>query len=267
VTYFESIFFGIIQGLAEFLPISSSGHLVLLQSYFGLNEPMVLFDVFLHVGTLLAVLVVYRSDISAMLSQFVKIVLSGGKKMADYPMGRTATMIIVANIPTAIIGLTLKDYFELLFASPIAVGFMLLITGAILFATKGNDNSGKEDSEISIKDALMIGVAQGFAITPGISRSGMTIAVALMLGVKRESAARFSFILSMPAILGAAILKARHASIDSGELTVILLGSAVAFVVGIAALVWLINIVKRGKLVWFSYYCWLVGIVVIMVNI
>ncbi len=252
------------QGLTEFLPVSSSGHLVLMQAYLGLDEPMVFFDVLLHVGTLLSVLVVYRRDIAAMARETISAAADRFKNLQQFPHARTFLMIVVANVPTALMGVTLENHFERLFGSPFIVGVMLLVTGAILFATRGKNDGGKEESFITVREALIIGVAQGCAITPGISRAGMTIAIALFLGIKRESAARFSFLLSVPAILGALLLKSRHLAELDGNLQIYLLGSAVSFIVGTLALIWLINIVKRGKLIWFSWYVWAVGTLAIV---
>jgi undecaprenyl-diphosphatase len=270
MSYIESIILGVVQGLTEFLPVSSSGHLVLMQSLLGLKEPMVLFDVLLHVGTVAAVFVVYRAEIKLILADTWRAIPGGFRDFKRFPQAKTALMIILANVPTAIIGLTLEHPFEKLFSSTLAVGVMLLVTGCILFvtggmlfATKGLRDSDRDETDMTVREALIIGIVQGFAITPGISRSGITIVAALFLGIKRESAARFSFLLSIPAILGALVLKLRHTAIIPEDMPVQAVGMAVSFTVGVAALIWLINVVKRGKLVWFSWYVWTLGLLAI----
>jgi len=235
-----------------------------MQSYLGLEEPMVFFDILLHVGTVAAVVVVYRDDLWRMAVQSFDALKKGFRNLDQLPEARTVVMIVVANIPTAVMGLALEDYFERLFASPFSVGCFLIVTGIILFATRNSGKGEKRDSAMTVRDAVIIGIAQGFAITPGISRSGMTIAVALLLGIERASAARFSFLLSIPAILGAVVLKSRHIDQLDGDLAVYMSGAVVSFVVGIFALKWLIEWVRRGKLSWFSWYVWLVGAVAIV---
>jgi len=263
MSYIESIILGVLQGLTEFLPVSSSGHLVLMQSVLGLNEPMVFFDILLHIGTVAAVFVVYRAEIKRILVETWRAIPGGFRDFGRFPQAKTALMIVLANVPTAIIGLTLEHPFEKLFGSPLAVGVMLLVTGGILLATRNLRDTGADETEMTAWQAVIIGIVQGLAITPGISRSGMTIAAALFLGIKRESAARFSFLLSIPAILGALVLKLRHTAITPEEMPVQAVGMAVSFLVGVAALIWLINVVKRGKLVWFSWYVWTLGLLAI----
>ena len=236
-----------------------------MQSYLGLKEPMVFFDVLLHVGTVAAVVSVYWKDLWVMIVQSIDALKNRFKNLNELPEARVVLMIVIANVPTALLGLALEDYFEKLFASPFSVGCFLIITGLILYSTR-NTSGGKSDSAMTVRDAIIIGVAQGFAITPGISRSGMTIAVALLLGIERTSAARFSFLLSVPAILGATLLKSRHIDQLNGELSVFLSGMVVAFIVGIFALKWLIEWVRRGKLSWFSWYVWLAGAVAIFAH-
>jgi undecaprenyl-diphosphatase len=236
-----------------------------MQSYLGLQEPMVFFDVMLHVGTVAAVVVVYRKDLTAMVYETLKAMKTGFKNIEELPEARTVVMVVIASIPTALIGIGFKDTFEELFASPFAVGCFLIVTGFILFLTRGKSNDGVDDSRMGIGTAIIIGVAQGFAITPGISRSGMTIAVAILLGIKRESAARFSFILSIPAILGAAVLQLKDVTWEGLNIPAYTAGMVISFVVGVFALKWLIDWVKRGRLSLFSWYVWAVGITAIII--
>ncbi|GMT42057.1 MAG: undecaprenyl-diphosphatase 2 [bacterium] len=259
MTFAESAVLGIMQGLTEFLPVSSSGHLVLMQAFLGLTDPMVFFDVLLHVGTLAAIVLVYRKDIWTIVRQSIMAVAARGKNLNELPGAWFLLMIIAGSVPAGVIGILFENLFEELFASTFSVGFFLLITGVLLFSSRKAGTGVKTDAAISVKDALLIGFAQAMAITPGISRSGATIAIALLLGVKRESAAKYSFLLSIPAIAGATLLKSRSATVTLDEIPVFVVGMAVAFGVGAAALLWLIKLVKKGKLEYFAWYCWAVG--------
>ncbi|HSO20643.1 MAG TPA: undecaprenyl-diphosphate phosphatase [Desulfosarcina sp.] len=264
----EALVLGIVQGLTEFLPVSSSGHLVLFQNLFGLREPELLFDICLHVGTLAAVVLVFYRDILDILGALLRIPArmgtSGGMLQllrADASV-RMALLIVVGSIPTAVIGLLFKEITDQLFGSLFIVGAMLLITGCLLWLTRRIRSEGRPIGRTTVKDALIIGIVQGLAILPGISRSGSTISTALFLGVDRKIAGRYSFLLSIPAIVGALLL-----SLDTPELhtsiplATILAGSFVSAVVGWLALVILLRVVDRGQLHRFAPYCWLVGIV------
>ncbi len=260
------------QGVAEFLPISSSGHLVILQVLFGMKEPQVLLDVMLHIGTLAAILVVFRRDIYELALAAARIAKC--RRIGDTAAERMLIALVAGSIPTAIIGILFKDQFERLFSSMIAAGVGLLITGCLLALTawtareaavRTTDGSGG----VGLRQAFIIGISQGVAIVPGISRSGSTIATALLLGVPRETAASFSFLLSVPAVGGALLLELKdyasagtHASMPAA-----VLGAVVAAGVGIAALLLLLKIVKQGKISYFAYYCWFIGIFAIAVGI
>jgi len=200
-----------------------------------------------------------------MFRETIKWMKSGFKNVDELPEARAVVMVVIASVPTAFIGIIFKDTFEELFTSPFSVGCFLIVTGFILFATRGKSNDGVDDSRMGIKEAIIIGVAQGFAITPGISRSGMTIAVAILLGVKRESAARFSFMLSIPAILGAAVLHLKDVTWEGLNIPAYMVGTAISFVVGVFALKWLIDWVKQGRLSLFSWYVWAVGLTAIII--
>lgn len=243
-----ALFLGVIQGLTEFLPVSSSGHLVLLQQYVDLDQP-VLFDVFLHVGTLLPVLWTYRSEWIGM----VRDTCTPGAGWASRDGTQWMGLIAVASAPTAAIGLTFKDTFEGLFSNPSMLTITFLVTGIILWMSGRFDQSQKE-TPLNWRIACILGLAQGFAITPGISRSGTTIAVALMLGLRRDHAARFSFLMSVPAILGALALQAQDVSFDALDVRPFLLGAMAALVAGQLALVALIRLVNRGRLSAFAPY-------------
>jgi undecaprenyl-diphosphatase len=256
----QSIFLGIVQGITEFLPISSSGHLVFFQSLFGMEEPQLFFDVMLHLGTLLAVVVYFRNDIWKII-QGIGTILKG--KEENQEGAKLFLWIILATIPTGLIGVLFKDWFESFFSRPKAVGIMLLITGLVLWSTRWTKKEGKTIKEMKWIDALLIGVAQGLAIIPGISRSGATISTGLFCGLDRELSGKFSFLLSIPAILGATLLEFRK--IDSAqEFWTVLIGTVIAFGVGILSLTFLIKIIKMGKFLNFSYYCGGMGIVMII---
>ena len=270
----EAIILGAIQGLTEFLPVSSSGHLVLFQNLFGLKEPELLFDICLHVGTLAAVLVVFYRDIIEILTALVqfprRLKSSGGllRLCQLDPQIRMALLIVVGSIPTAVIGLLFKKFTDQLFGSTVIVGCMLIVTGTLLWLTRRIRTGGRPIGQTKAKDALIIGIVQGLAILPGISRSGSTISAALFLGLDRKLAGRYSFLLSIPAIVGALVL-----GIDAPELATtipiptIIAGSLVSAVVGWLALVILLKVVDRGQLHRFAPYCWVVGIVTLGLNV
>ena len=246
--------------MTEFLPVSSSGHLVFFQSVFGFKEPHVFFDVVLHLGTLLAVVVFFRTDLSNILQgtrQGLK-----ARKMGQDGI-RLLIWIIIATIPTGLMGILFKDWFESLFTRPKIVGGMLLTTGLILWFTRYVKRDGRLLEKMGWVDALLIGIVQGIAIIPGISRSGSTISTGLFCGLDRELAGKFSFLLSIPAILGATLLELRGIESPT-EVCMHLIGMAIAFLVGLLSLKFLMRIVRRGRLFTFAYYCWPVGILMIL---
>jgi undecaprenyl-diphosphatase len=256
----ESIFLGIIQGITEFLPVSSSGHLVFFQSLFGMKEPRIFFDVMLHLGTLLAVVVYFRADIWGIV-RGIGTTLKGKKEGQEE--AKLFLWIIVATIPTGLMGILFKDWFESLFSKPKVVGGMLLITGMVLWLTRWTKKEGRPLEQMRWIDAILIGIAQGLAIIPGISRSGATISTGLFCGLDRELSGKFSFLLSIPAILGATLLEFRK--MDAGqELWTTLIGTAIAFGMGILSLKFLMKIIKVGKIFNFSYYCWSLGTAMII---
>ncbi len=246
-----------VQGVTEFIPVSSSGHLVFFQSLLGMKEPHIFFNVMLHLGTLLAVVICFRTDIRKIAQELGAILR---KKQRDPPQAKLLLLIILATIPTGLMGILLKDWFESLFSRPKVVGGMLLITGIILWLTRWTKKKHRSLEKMRWTDAVLIGIAQGVAIIPGISRSGATISTGLFLGLDQELSGKFSFLLSIPAILGATLLEFRK--IDSGqELWATLIGTAVAFGMGILSLIFLMKIIKVGKVQTFSYYCWSLGII------
>jgi len=253
--YLESIIEGIIQGLTEFLPVSSSGHLHISHGLFNSETSISLsFTVFLHLFSLFAVLIIFRKVIFNIIKGIFK-AIKEKKLNEDFELGM---MVIVGTIPTAIIGLLFEDYFEATFSSPLIVSIILFFNGVILYSSKFFQ---QKDGKLTYKKALIIGFVQGLAITPGISRSGSTISVAILLGVNREKAGVFSFLLSIPAILGAVVLGYKgFLSITADEFYIFLTGGMLAFIVGLFSLVILLKLIKKGSFYYFAYYCFAVSI-------
>ncbi len=268
----QALILGIVQGLTEFLPVSSSGHLVLFQEWMGDNffaeDQPLLFVLALHVGTLLPVLWFYRDSLRAVAaSPWDGPGPSGRGGLAawlmEHPARRMGALVLLGTVPTGLIGVVFKDHFETLFSDPRRVGFALLVTGVLLLATRGRDGEG-DDASLTVWTALIIGTAQGLAITPGISRSGTTIAVALFLGLNRELAARYSFLLSIPAICGAVVLELKDGIDLHADWGAVGVGFVSSMLVGYAALVMLVALVKRGGLHHFTWYLWPVGIAALL---
>jgi undecaprenyl-diphosphatase len=272
----EALFLGIIQGLTEFLPVSSSGHLVLIQQLFGLKEAELFFDVCVHMGTLVAVIVVFHREIQNIIAALLRIVsLAGQKKtilqqVESDPELKMVLLIVIGSIPTAVLGLMFKSIADQLFSSSFLTGLMLMLTGLLLWLTRraNPNNKGAGIEGFSRTKAFTIGIVQGLAIIPGISRSGSTISIGLLLGIDREVAARYSFLLSIPAIVGAGALSLKDGlSQTDPAIRLSLLGAAAAALVGYAALKVLLRMVKKGRLYVFAPYCWLVGIIAILFSL
>jgi len=263
--WWQALILGVIQGITEFLPVSSSGHLVLAEKLIGgdlfADDQSTLFIVVLHLGTLLPILWFYRQDLGKILASLKpddalkKLGLRGWLKSDDHRW--LCVLVIVGTLPTGIIGITLQDTLEELFKSPSAVCIALLITGGLLLATRFVSEERTGSSSLLLWTALLIGIVQGCAITPGISRSGSTIAVALFLGIPRAEAARFSFLLSVPAILGALVMKAGDGlALETIAWIPLTLGFLSAAVVGYFSLALLVALVKKGRLHHFTWYLW-----------
>lgn len=265
----REVILGIIQGLTEFLPISSSGHLVigqhLLPGSVSIEED-VLLDILLHLATLLVVLIYYRHDI-VMILQDLLTLGRGSQGPVTEPEARLRRkmpwLILVGTIPTGLVGVALKlsDRVETLFSSLPLIGIALLVTGILLFfSDRITQRTPKTD--ISYKDALIIGTVQGIAVLPGISRSGSTISTSILRGIERPLAAKFSFLLSIPAILGAVVLQGKdilHLS-QSPQLLPYAAGMLAAFVAGYVAIIGLLRVVMKRQLRWFAFYCWVIGV-------
>ena len=254
-------FLGIVQGLTEFLPVSSSGHLVVFQHWLpAMQGDKLSFDLLLHIGTLIPVVWVYRNDILVifkdMAPQNTPFIERSGIRM----MG----LIVVGSVPTAVIGLLFKETFTSLFDQPGLVGIAFAVTGTALFATKYISKSNRSLNEFTWKDAILIGLIQGMAITPGISRSGSTIAAALFLGLKRDLAAKYSFLLSIPVIGGAFLLEVREMDTSLLVSTPFVLGFFASIISGYFALIILLRLVKGGDFSKFCWYLWPLAVVTIV---
>lgn len=275
MTYLESVILGLVQGLAEFLPISSSGHLALLQQFFGIEEDKVLvFAVLLHVGTLISVFIVYWRDIWELIIELgltIRDLCTGrGLRLQERPVRKLGVMIIVGTIPTGIMGICFNDFFNSLYNSVIPIGVGLIITGFMLVIAERIGHADRGIEQMNYRNALFIGFVQGIAITPGISRSGSTLFGSLLCNLDRRFAVKFVFLLSIPSILGSAVMEAPEAfasGVDMAQMGPILVGMAVAAVSGLVAIKTMIKIVSNKKLSYFSYYVWVLGAAVVLYGI
>ena len=265
----QAIIIGLVQGLTEFLPVSSSAHLIFAQQFLGVTEPSLAFDVLLHLGTLVAVVGYFFKDIVRMIIAFFKSLtdIVKGRFKSEIkrdPYKKLAWFTILATIPVGIAGIVFDDLVESLFTGITLPAFFLLITGCLLFASQ-RMNTGKINiDEINWKEALILGCGQACALLPGLSRSGTTIATGLFLGLDKEFAAKFSFILSIPAILGAAVYQLKDVSGGSVELTAWIAGFLVAVISGYFAIKFLLKLIQERSLDVFAYYCWIVGAIILV---
>ena len=274
MTLLSSILLGLIQGVAEFLPISSSGHLAIAENLLnmsGASEVPEFFDVLLHLGTLLAVFVAYWGDIYDMVVEFFSGVRDLARRSTPVPVPparRMILLIIVGTLPLFAV-LPIKDLVEGLANNMYFVGGALIVTGCLLFASDRVRKGRKSERTATLLDVLLVGVAQAIATCPGISRSGTTITAGCLLGFDRKFAVRYSFLMSIPAILGANILSIGDAleTVVWADVPVYLAGVLVSAVVGYACIRLLKMIAEKGKFGFFAYYCWAVGILTIVLNI
>lgn len=271
MTLLLAILLATIQGLTEFLPISSSGHLRIFGALFGLREPSTAFDVILHVGSLISVVVVFRRELVEMfrgLGQAFTVWRSDGARAVWQIQGaRLAILLVISMVPTAVIGLAINAY-ESALSQIWLVGALLMVNGLLLSLSRWFYSGGeKRLDEITARDALLIGVAQGGGVLRGISRSGSTIIAGMGCGLAPQTAFAYSFLLSIPAILGALVLKSRAIASAGLSLPIVLSGLIVSAVVGYLALVALKRIVVRGKFYYFAYYCWIVGLAAIVYDV
>ena len=270
---FEGIIIGIVQGLTEFLPVSSSAHLVFIQNILGVESSLA-FDTFLHLGSLLAVLWFFRGDIYRMIRSFflsLRDILHHRFREGLYedPYKRLSWYVILATVPVALVGVLFEDSVDALFAGSLYVpAFFLFVTGTILYISQRMASGKINFNTVGKREALFMGLGQACAILPGLSRSGTTIAAGLTIGLDKEFAAKFSFILSIPAILGAFLLQIKDigTALDANFLPVIV-GFVAALIAGYAAIKWMLELIQKRNLDIFAYYCWIVGIIVFVGSI
>jgi undecaprenyl-diphosphatase len=264
MTWWQAALLGLVQGLTEFLPVSSSGHLVLGKQLLGLQTGQagnVTFEVFVHFGTVLSILTVYSQEVAGLTREAFDAALNPGSVGARYrerPTFRLGVFILLTLVPTGIVYLLFKDALEAAFSSPQLVCGMLVVTGVLLLLTLLRPNP---DGELGPAKALLVGVAQSAAMIPGISRSGSTICTALYQNVKPEQAANFSFLMLLPVVIGATVLKSADL-VEQGptaDWLPLAIGTAVAYGSGVIAIKLMIDFVKRGNLQYFAYYCFAVG--------
>ena len=271
MTYLEAVILGLAQGLSEFLPISSSGHLALLQYFFGIDETKVLpFAVLLHFGTLISVFIVYWKVLVALVNELgavIKDIFTGkGLRVSANPTRKLGFMIIVATIPTGIIGLLLSDFFSAMYLSLTAIGAGLLITGTILRIADVMGKNNKSIKEMKFRNAFFVGLMQGVAIWPGISRSGSTLFGGLVSGLNKEFAVKFAFLISIPSIMGSVIVEAPDAfagGMDMASVGPVAAGVIVSALSGLFAIKAMIKLVSNRKLIGFSVYTWALGLFVL----
>ena len=277
MTISSAILLGIVQGVAEFLPISSSGHLAILQNLFALSagEDHLFFDVLLHLGTLISICVCYWGDIVAMVRE-VFIVLRGGRRADGTPVqgnlgaARLFMMIVVGTLPLFLV-LPINDKVEELYYITPFIGVALLLTGCMLFVSDKMTPGKRTEKNMRFRDALVIGLCQCVATLPGLSRSGTTITAGIATGLDRNFAMKYSFLLSLPAVLGASLLSFIKAlgeeSIDASLIPAYLIGMLAAMLSGIAAISLMKLIAKKSKFGWFAYYCWGAGVLTIIFSL
>ena len=270
---FQGILIGIVQGLTEFLPVSSSAHLVFIQNILGVESSLA-FDTFLHLGTLIAVVWFFKVDIYKMIRSWwlsIGDLIQGRFRQGflEDPYKRLAWYVILATIPVALVGVLFEDAVDSLFAGALYVpAFFLFVTGTILYLSQRLPSGNVNFDTISKKEALFMGLGQACAILPGLSRSGTTIAAGLTIGLNKDFAAKFSFILSIPAILGAFILQVKDigSAVDANFLPIIL-GFIASIIAGYMAIRWMLDLIENRSLDIFAYYCWVIGIVVFIGSI
>ena len=292
MTYIQAAILGLVQGLTEFLPVSSSGHLAILKNIFGISDIGITFDIFLHVGTLIAVFVAYHKDIWKLIKSAVFMIgciffnlyawiknipvkydedKIAYKRVISNPYRRFVLMAVISTIPVGIVGLLFDDYIESVSQGLLVPGICLLITGVVLLLAEALPGGSKRAKNMKAKDAVIIGVCQACAVFPGISRSGATISGSLMCGLSREFAVKYSFILSIPAILGAALnscldIAKGEVTVATNEIGMYVIGMLIAAVVGFFAIKLLLNVVKNRRFKWFSLYCFAVGLFAIIAS-
>lgn len=278
MTIGKAIILGLVQGIAEFLPISSSGHLAMLQNLFNMSDiegGHLLFDVLLHLGTLIAICFMYWNDIVAMVREVLELLSgrSSSRRKAgerkQYPAARLFFLIVAATLPLVLI-LPVNDYIDALSGETVFVGIALVLTGCILLVSDKMEQGKKTEKNMLFKDALIIGLCQCVATLPGLSRSGVTITAGIATGQNRNYAVKFALLMSIPAVLGATLLeliKAFKAGIDASLIPAYLFGMIAAMVAGVLSIGLLKLIAKKSKFGGFAYYCWVMGALTIVLSL
>jgi len=263
----EAIILGIVQGATEFLPVSSSAHLVIVPYFFGMPPAPLIFDAMVHMATLLAVMLFFWNDLFNIAVSFFK----NDRSEETRSNKKVGLLIIAGTVPAALAGYFFEDFFAGFFSAPEAVGFLLLVTGSFLLLIERIAKQVRNIRELNFKNAVFIGIAQSFAILPGISRSGSTIVAGMFCGLTRESATRFSFLLSVPIIFGAGLFSIKKAFFDHTwadiNIIVMLAGCFAAFVAAFLSIKFLISYVKKHSLDVFAIYCFVVGILVLLLGL
>lgn len=260
LTYWEAILFGLVQGLTEFLPVSSTAHLIFAEKLLGHTFPGLAFEIWLHLASILAVIFYLRRDIRAIVVHSVAWL--GARRPADYPHFRFGVMIIIATFITGVIGVGVKDFLDEYIKSSTVIGFSLIVTGIALIAVERMQHgAGRGVDALRWSDSVWVGLAQALAVLPGISRSGSTLVAALAVGLDKDTAVRYSFLLAIPVILGSAVIGARDlAQVDlPADLGPFAAAFAVTFAASVIGIVWLLNFVRKQRLTWFAVYCFIVG--------
>ncbi len=258
MTLIEALILGLVQGLTEFLPVSSSGHLVLIQKAMGVEDTGIVFEIFVHFATLLSVVIYFWKILWRMVLSILppfRPEFARERRMIGF--------LALGTLPAVVVGLGFRDAFEKAYESPVTVSLLLLVTGTIMFLPRLLSRFKKDPKEVRVGSALIMGIGQAIAILPGISRSGSTIVAGMLSGTKSDDAAEFSFLLAIPAISGAMVLAVKDIvaeGIETALLTSYLAGSLVAFLSGLVAIYSVLAAIRRGRFEWFGYYCFAAGI-------
>lgn len=257
MNWFQAIILGLVQGLTEFLPVSSSGHLVLAQNLLGVSDKGVTFEILVHLGTLLSVIIYFWKNLWAMLLSIVPPFKAESERER-----KMIVLLFLASIPAAFVAFSpLENKFKAVYDKPDVVALFLLVTGGLLFLPRFLAKSGKATGEITTKSALAMGIGQAFAILPGISRSGSTIVSGMLTGTKSSSAAEFSFLMAIPAIAAAAVMELKHfGEVEAALIGPYIGGAVVAFVSGLVAIFAVLESIRKGKFEYFGIYCFIAGI-------
>lgn len=266
VTLFEAIVFGVVQGLTEFLPVSSTAHIVITQLVFGYTFPGLSFEIFLHIASVLAVMMYFWKDLWSVIKGFVLFILHRSKEhRTQFFFG---VYILIATVITGGLGVLLSDYFGDAFKTPAVIAGALTITGlSLIFIERFHQYGQRKEEDMSVKDSVIVGLGQTLAVVPGISRSGATLVVALLAGLDRETAVRYSFLLSIPVILGSTVLAVGDFTADMvnhiGVLN-LFVSFLMTFIFSVIGIIWLISFLKKSRLIYFAIYCFVVAALVLL---